>query len=209
MSATKGGDFLNNIITIGRQFGSGGREFGRRLAEELGYEYYDKEIITELANRTELSEEYLRNVIERRPHMLYPITVGHTMSAADSYYLRRQQSIFSAQSELLKELAQKSNCVIVGRCAGHILKDFSPYRVFVYASIESRVKRCMERSSSTEGYSEKEIRKSIIEIDKHRAKYHYYHTGERWGDKNNYDLCINTTDLVIKDVVPYIAKIFI
>ncbi|MBR2381344.1 MAG: cytidylate kinase-like family protein [Clostridia bacterium] len=198
---------MNKIITIGREFGSGGREFGRRLAEELGIEYYDKEIITAIAEKTSMSQEYVQEVLEGKPHTLYPITIGQSMLIADNLYIQQEQSIYLAQSEIIRELAQKSSCVIVGRCADFILRDLKPYRIFIYADMESRIKRCISRNTdSKKQLTEKEIKKQIIRIDKNRAKYYDYYTGNNWGDKNNYDLCINTTDLVIKDIVPIIAK---
>ena len=127
----------------------------------------------------------------------------------DNYYIQQEQSIYLAQSEIIRELAQKSSCVIVGRCADFILKDLKPYRIFVYADIESRVNRCISRNTDTSKIlTEKEMKKQILSIDKHRAKYYDYYTGNKWGDKNNYDLCINTSGLVIKEIVPVIAKMF-
>ena len=200
---------MNKIITIGREFGSGGRELGRRLAEELGFEYYDKEIITAIAKKTSMSQEYVQEVLEGKPHHLYPITIGQSMFIADNFYIQQEQSIYLAQSEIIRELAQKSNCVIVGRCADFILQDLKPFRIFVYADIESRIARCMARNSDAEKHlTEKEMKKQILSIDKNRAKYYDYYTGNKWGDKNNYDLCINTTGFVIKDIATVIAKIF-
>ena len=198
---------MNKVITIGREFGSGGREFGRRLAEELGIEYYDKEIIAAIADKTSMSQEYVQEVLEGKPHPLFPITIGQSILIADNYYIQQEQSIYLAQSEIIRELAQKSSCVIVGRCADFILKDLKPYRIFIYADLDSRIKRCIERNTDTnERLSEKEIKKQILSIDKNRSKYYNYYTGNKWGDKNNYDLCVNTTDLVIKEIVPVIAK---
>lgn len=200
---------MNKIITIGREFGSGGRELGRRLAEELGFEYYDKEIITAIAEKTSMSQEYVQEVLEGKPHTLYPITIGQSMFIADNFYIQQEQSIYLAQSEIIRELAQKSNCVIVGRCADFILQDLKPFRIFVYADIESRIARCIERNSDAEKHlTEKEMKKQILSIDKNRAKYYDYYTGNKWGDKNNYDLCINTTGFVIKDIATVISKIF-
>lgn len=200
---------MNKIITIGREFGSGGRELGRRLAEELGFEYYDKEIITAIAEKTSMSQEYVQEVLEGKPHHLYPITIGQSMFIADNFYIQQEQSIYLAQSEIIRELAQKSNCVIVGRCADFILQDLKPFRIFVYADIESRIARCIERNSDAEKHlTEKEMKKQILSIDKNRAKYYDYYTGNKWGDKNNYDLCINTTGFVIKDIASVISKIF-
>lgn len=200
---------MNKIITIGREFGSGGRELGRRLAEELGFEYYDKEIITAIAKKTSMSQEYVQEVLEGKPHHLYPITIGQSMFIADNFYIQQEQSIYLAQSEIIRELAQKSNCVIVGRCADFILQDLKPFRIFVYADIESRIARCIARNSDAEKHlTEKEMKKQILSIDKNRAKYYDYYTGNKWGDKNNYDLCINTTGFVIKDIATVISKIF-
>lgn len=197
---------MNKIIAIGREFGSGGREFARRLAEELNYEYYDKEIISEIAKKTSLSEEYIQQVIEKKPHHLYPITTGHTISYPINYQFNQIQSIFNAQCEILKQLAEHSNCVIVGRCANYILKDYHPLSIFIYANLESKVNRCKERLNENEHYSDKELIKMIRQIDKNRAKYYEFYTGESWGKKENYDLCINTTNTNIKEIVPIIAK---
>lgn len=199
---------MKKIITIGREFGSGGREFGRRLAEALEIEYYDKEILTAIANHTSLSEEYVQQVVEHRQHCLYPITVGRSISYADYYLFRQTQSVYQAQCEIIKDLAEKSSCVIVGRCADYILRDYSPYRFFIYADMDSRIKRCIIRNSGDETYTEKEMKKHIQQIDRNRAKYYSFYTGRKWGEKKNYDLCLNTTGVEIREVVPAIAKIF-
>lgn len=199
---------MNKVITIGREFGSGGREFGRRLAEELGIEYYDKEIVTEIAKHTSLSEEYVQQVVECKPHPLYPITIGQSMVFMENYANQQIQSVYQAQCDILHELAEKSDCVIVGRCADYILRDCHPCRIFVHADLKSRIRRCMERSPEEEKLTEKEMKQKILNIDKNRAKYYEYYTGGKWGDKENYDLCINTTGLDIKKVVPVIAKMF-
>lgn len=199
---------MRRIITIGREFGSGGRELGRRLAEELGIEYYDKEIITEIARHTELSEAYIAEVVEGKHHSLYPITIGHSISYFNDYTVKQLQTVLIAQNKIISELAEKSDCVIVGRCADYILREKKPYKFFVYADIESRTKRCIERESGGEHYTEKQMKRRIKAIDKNRARYYNFYTGLKWGDKSNYDMCINTTDTVIKDIVPIIAKMF-
>ena len=114
---------MNRVITIGREFGSGGRELGKRLADLLGCAYYDKEIIAEISKKTSLSEEYIQEVVEKRPHNLYPITIGQSLRYANTYHVNQVQTVFQAQCEILKSLAEKSNCVIVGRCSNYILKD--------------------------------------------------------------------------------------
>lgn len=199
---------MSRIITIGREFGSGGRELGRRLAEELGIQYYDKEIMSEIAKNTELSENFVQQVVEGKPHRLFPITIGQSFAVAPDYHMMQMQGIYQAQTEIIGELAEKGDCVIIGRCADYILRDKKPFKIFVHADIESRVRRCMERRGENEDFTEEQYRKQILSIDKDRARYYNDFTGQKWGDKRFYDLCINTTDLVIKDIVPYIAKLF-
>ena len=122
---------MHRIITIGREFGSGGREIGKRLAEKLGYAYYDKEIVSAIADRSQLAEDYVNQVVENRIQTYYPITIASTLTGApeDSVYAINR-SIFAAQAEILEELAQKSDCVIVGRCADHILSEYHPFRIY-------------------------------------------------------------------------------
>ena len=134
--------------------------------------------------------------------------IGHTISISDSFQLKQVQSVYEAHCELLKSLASKSNCIIVGRCADYILKDFKPFKIFIYADLEARVDRCIKRQSEDEKYSRKQLRKMIVKIDKNRARYYDFFANQTWGDKDNYDLCINTTNQVIKDIVPVMAKIF-
>ena len=197
---------MNKIITIGREFGSGGRELGRRLAEELGFQYYDREILTEIARHTSMSEDYIRQVVERTPNHLFPITVGQSFSYINDYSLQQMQTIYQAQSDIIRALADKSDCVIVGRCADYILEDRKPLRVFVYAGMDSRVRRCARRSTAPQPPTEKELRRIIREIDRNRARYYEYYTDRMLCDKLNYDLCVNTTDVVIRDIVPHLAK---
>lgn len=198
---------MNRIITIGREFGSGGRELGRRLAEELQIEYWDKEIIEAISEKTSLSQEYVNQVLSGVPHNLYPITIGQSFYPMHSFYYNDQPNrVLEAKNEIIRSLAEKSSCVIVGRCADYILRDIKPYRIFVYADIESKVKRCMDRQGEKENLTPEQMKKKILSVDKKRAAYYKNYTGNKWGDKANYDLCINTTDAVIKDIVPHIAK---
>lgn len=201
---------MNKIITIGREFGSGGREFGRRLANKLGYDYYDKEIITEISKRTELSEKYIKQVVEKNPHELFPITVGHSFTYIDAYALERQQSVFREQENVLKEMAEKSDCVIVGRCGDYILKDYNPYRIFICADMKTKLLRCKlyETEFEHEHLTDRKIVKLIKSIDKNRARYYEFYTGKKWGDKLNYDICINTTNVDIKQTVEVVSKLF-
>ena len=198
---------MGRIITIGRQFGSGGRELGRRLAEELNIEYYDREILAEIAKHTSLAEEYIQNVVERQPHSLMPITIGRSFAFVEDYAFKQAQAVYQAQSEIIRELAEKSDCVIIGRCADYILRDRNPLRIFVYADEESRVRRCMQHLREEEqGMTEKQMLRRIRALDKERTRYYDFYTGLKWGDKYHYDLCVNTSGTVVKELVPGIAK---
>lgn len=136
-----------------------------------------------------------------------PITVGHSLQPITMYVSSVDQSIYAEQSRIIKEMTKNSSCVIVGRCADEILKEYQPIRIFVYADMESRMKRCQFRRSQEETYSEKELRQRILEIDKKRSKYYEFYTGKKWGDKRNYDYCINTGHLDIKELAEKFAKL--
>lgn len=199
---------MNRIITIGREFGSGGRELGCRLSEALRFAYYDQEIVTEIAKRTALSEQYVRDIMEHGSFVSFPIHIGRSFSPMPNPVLEQNLSIFQEQSQIIQELAEKSDCVIVGRCADYILRKNNPFRIFVYADQESKVKRCRERLSDGESLSEKELKQKISGVDKKRSRYYTFHTGQTWGDKHNFDLCINTSQIPIKEIVPALAKLF-
>ena len=199
---------MNTIITVGREFGSGGRELGKRLAENLGFAYYDEEIVGAIAERSELAEDYVKQVVENRITAYYPITVASTftMGAADATY-GINRSIFAAQTEILKEMAQKSDCVIVGRCADYILSEFNPYRIFVYASMESKIARCRMKSERDAALSDKELEKKIRNVDKSRAQYYRFYTGQSLEDRLNYDLGINASGINIKATAAAVAAL--
>ena len=198
---------MHRVITIGREFGSGGREIGARLAGELSFAYYDKEIISAIADRSQLAEDYVNQVVENQIHSYYPITIAASFSASpeDSVYAVNR-NIFAAQAEILSELAEKSDCVIVGRCADHILASRKPFRVYVYADMAHKIARCRERGDS-EGLSDKELEKRIRSIDKARAQYYRFYTGESHDDRMTYDLGINTSQIAISDAVAAIAAL--
>ena len=186
------------IITISRQFGGGGREFGRRLSDELGIAYYDKEIISAIAQRTELSEEYVHRIVEHKPYVPLPITTGMTFHSADPM-LEHTFAVYNEQRRIIREMAEKSDCVIVGRCADFILKDMRPLRVFVYADIKNRAERCRKKAPEHEHLSDKTLIRHIKKTDRARARYYELYTGHKWGDKLRYDICINTSQLSVKD----------
>ena len=198
---------MSRIITINRQFGSGGRELGKRLAEELGIAYYDNEIITQIAGRSGLAEEYVNGIIERKPIVYYPITIGRTFLSHTSPMDFNTQ-IYSEQHSIIKELADKSDCVIIGRCADYILRDRHPFRVFVYADLPSRMERCRAKAPMDEKFlTDKQLARHINDIDSERADYYKFFTGQKWLDAEHYDLMINTSHVPIKEFIPALAQI--
>lgn len=199
---------MNKIITIGREFGSGGRELGRRMSEILGYAYYDQEIITEISKRTSLSEQYVQTIVEHRSTFSFPIHIGRSFYAASSPVLEQTMNVYQQQARIVSEMAAESDCIIVGRCADYIPRDYKPLRIFVYADMESKIRLCREKGPEDEHLSDKELRQKISGIDKKRAKYYELYTGRTWGDKLNYDLCVNTTQGRIKEMAAVIAKLF-
>lgn len=198
---------MSRIITIGREFGSGGRELGRRLADELNCAYYDQEIVAEIAKRTDLAEEYVRRIIEHKPTVSFPIHVGKSFQVVPNPLMEHEQSIYRQQCAILTEMAEKSDCVIVGRCADYLLRDKSPFRFFVYADMDSKLARCRAKAPEQEKLSDRELIRSIRAVDAHRAEYYCFYTEQKWGDRSNYDLCVNTTRLDLKKAAHGLAAL--
>lgn len=199
---------MNRIITIGREFGSGGREIGKRLADLLQIAYYDKEIVEEIAKRTQLAEDYVHQVTEHRPNLYYPITIGRTLQTHGADYMIKQQTaVFAEKANVLREMAEKSDCIIVGRCADYILRDLSPLRLFAYADMDARMARCRQKAPEAEALTDRQLRRRIREVDRHRARYYLYYTGQTWGARENYDLCINTSTVTPKDAAAMLAHL--
>lgn len=199
---------MNQIITISREFGSDGREFGRRLAEELGIPYYDQEIIQEIAKRVPLSERYIQTITEHRPIFSYPIHIGRSFYSPTATIWDQTLQVFQMQARIITEMAENSDCVIVGRCANYILREKKPFRFFIYADMQSKIKRCREKAPEGELLTDDELVQKIKRTDRNRAKYYESYSGLSWGDKLDFDLCLNTSNVAIKNVVPGIADIF-
>ena len=194
-----------NLITVSREFGSGGREIGKRLADELGFAYYDREIVTAIAQKTQLDEGYVANALEGGMFRGVPIHFGRTFSYSGPM-MTNATNLFVEQHKILRELAAQGNCIIVGRAANAILEEYHPFNLFVHASMESKLKRCMERAPEGEELSEREMIRRIKRVDADRAKYYEMFSDTRWGAKEGYHLCVNTTGANIKALVPAIAQ---
>lgn len=161
---------MNTLITISREFGSGGRELGRRLSELLNIAYYDQEIITEISRRTDLAERYIEQVIEQKPIPAFPLHIGRSLYPLSNPIYEQRQAVMLEQNRIIREMAKRSSCVIVGRCGDHILEDVRPFRIFVYAELEHRIARCMERRTAEEVYSLEEMKQKVISVDKKPAE---------------------------------------
>ena len=194
------------VITIGRQFGSGGRALGKKLAKKLGWAYYDREIITKISENTALDAEYVEKLLDERPSTFYPVSGGTFHMAFDPHF-NLSNAIYAEQAKVIREIAEKGNCVIVGRCADHILREEKPLRVFIYADIDRRVARCMAHLRQDEiGTTEAAMKKKILAEDKARGKYYRFFTGQKWGDIAHYDLCLNTAVATEDDWVDFLIK---
>ena len=190
------------IITISREFGSGGRELGKRLADALGFAYYDREIVSSIAEKCNLDEGYVENVLRKGLTINVPVTFGHTFYFYSDPTSENELKVLNTQQQIIKELALRGDCVMVGRSSGIILEKYNPLRLFVYADMEWKVKRCRERASADEHLTDRELEKKIRQIDAGRARHQKLLTDRKWGDRDGYDLCINTTSLEIKKIIP-------
>ncbi len=172
------------VITIGREYGSGGRLIAQRLSEELGITFYDKQLISEVAKQTGFSENFVRDAEHQRPTNSFLYDLYCAVQAPSV-----PDQVFIAQARVIKEAAARESCVIVGRCADYILRDEAHcLRTFVYAPLEQRVRRAREEY----GVQETDLERFVQKQDKARASYYNYFSTGRWGDSREYDLCVNS-----------------
>ncbi len=186
------------IITIGREFGSGGREVGMQLAKKLGIKCYDKEIIAEVAKETDFNEEFIEQNDEKKPD-LWNLIPSMTINSGE--YQSPELKIFMAQFAVIKKIASRESCVLIGRCSDYILNENKNLlKVFIYADKKTRE----ERVSKYENIDIKTAHNRLLKEDKRRAFYYEYYTDQKWGDMHFYDLCINTTATTIEGAVQII-----
>lgn len=187
------------IITIGREHGSNGHEIAKLLAQELGYECYDKEIVDRAAEKSGFSREILSSYDEKKVAS-YVVATPHYVGMSEGFRLNMQ--ITAAQFDTIRSLAEAGNAIFVGRCADYILRERKDLvRVFILADKDFRIKTMMERRNLTE----EQAKKLIKEVDKDRASYYKYYTDQNWGDAVNYDLCINSGRLGVEGAVKIIS----
>ena len=197
----------NFVITIARQYGSGGRTIGEELAKKLGISYYDKDIIRMASEESGIHEELFGRVDEN-------VSAKQKLFARSGLYkgelippqskdFTSDENLFNYQAMVIKQIASEGSCVIVGRCADYVLKgDPSVIRVFIYADDET----CVKNAAEVKGIVDrKEALKTIAATDKERAAYYKAHTGREWIDARNYDLCLNSGDLGFEKCVDIIT----
>ena len=191
------------IITINRLYGSNGRQLGQILAQELGIHYYDKELIRIASEKKGIPYDELLKVDEKRASQWrYPVEDPMQMQPQYRFF-PMNDVLFQTESEIIESLAEKEDCVIIGRCANHILKD-KCRSVFIHAPFEYRVKTVMNRLDRTE----KSARAMIRKIDKARRSYYEYFTDERWLDMSQYDLCIDSSRFTPPQIVRMLKAMY-
>lgn len=198
------------VVTIGRQYGSGGAETGRKLAEALGLNFYDKNILRMNSDESGIKESYFHLADEKAGNrLLYKIISGLVPEKKEPSFgadLISADNLFRFQSEVIRKLAEEEACIMIGRCADYVLEGMEGLvRVFLYADMDEREKRVLERDI----YDPKEVKKNIKRIDRERRDYYRYYTGRDWGNLCNYDLIINTgkigTDGAVEVIKNYLS----
>lgn len=195
---------MSTFITIGRELGSGGRTIGKLVAEKLGIPYYDRELIDKAAEESGFAAEFIEASEQKvTGGLLYKLGMGMSYGY-DNRVLPLSNQIYLTQRKVIKELAEKGSCVIVGRCADDILKDSEGLlRVFIYSDMEHRIARAVKCYGMNELTAKKEIRKS----DKERARHYGIFTDQHWGDRKNYDLMLNSGKFGIEPCADIICKL--
>ncbi len=190
---------MNTIITIGRQYGSGGREIGERVAKHFQIPYYDKELLSRAAKESGFCQEMIENHDERPTNSFLFNLVMDTYSfgynTSSFMDMPISHKVFLAQFDVIKKMANESPCVIVGRCADYALSDYkNSLHIFIYGDEECKIKRIMRRND----ISEAEAKDRMIKKDKQRQSYYNYYSSKKWGRADSYDLCLNSSKFGIE-----------
>ena len=192
------------LITISREFGSGGRLIGKRLAEKLDIPYYDKELLDRIAEESGFSKEMIVEAEKKAKNsFLYSLASAMGTGEAGPESLSLNERFFLAQFDTIRRIADEGSCVIVGRCADYVLRGMpEATNVFIYAEEADKIKRAVQEY----GVPEDSVKKLMKDTDKARANYYSYHTGRKWGDHVNYNLSIDSGYIEIEDIVDLIIK---
>ena len=198
------------VITIARQYGSGGRTIGEMLAEKLGVHFYDKELMKLASEDSGINERLFNTADEKVKQNVFSkmfktekVYKGDVISPESDEFIS-DDNLFNYQAKVVKELAEKENCVIVGRCADYVLKDYDHVlSVFIHGPKDF----CMQEAAKKINLTGKELEKFIAKTDKERADYYKYYTGREWTDARNYDLCLDSSKLgferCVEEIIAY------
>lgn len=190
------------VITIARRYGSGGKQIGKMLAKELDIPCYDREILKMASEDSGINESLFGKADEtEKRSLLYSIVkkvYKGELIGPDKGKFTSEENLFNYQAKIIKELAEKQSCIIIGRCADYILKDRKDViRIYIYSNEEQSIKNIHE----VQGLDEKEARNRMERHDRSRGEYYKYHTGHEWSDARNYDICINTDNMTFEQCV--------
>ncbi len=196
------------IITIAREYGSGGREIGEAVAKRLGIPIYDKELITEASTRGSLSKNVVSEADESATgSLLYTLAMGSNVLGTTmrfGYKMPLNDKLFILQSEVIREYAEEGSCVVIGRCADYVLRnEDNLLRIFITADIKHREVRVASRHPEIQA---SKVIDAINKTDKRRSSYYNFYTGNKWGGRDNYDLIVNSSTLGIDGAVDIICK---
>ena len=200
---------MNTIITIGRQFGSGGGEIGEMVAEKYGIKYYDKELLSRAAKESGFCEEMIQNHDERPTNsFLYNLvmdTYSFGYNSSSFVDMPISHKVFLAQFDTIKKIAEEGPCVIVGRCADYALSDFdNVLNIFIHADEDFKIKRIKERFADIT--TDEKAREMMNKKDKQRQSYYNYYSSKKWGRADSYDLSINSAILGVEGTVKFITQ---
>ncbi|MDE6060824.1 MAG: cytidylate kinase-like family protein [Clostridia bacterium] len=199
---------MNTIVTISRQFGSGGRLIGKLLAKKLNIPFYDKEIIEHAAENSGLAKEFIKeNEQKRKGFASYPVPVSAWGGVSYVGFDNLEAKIYAAEASAIESFAKGGACVMVGRCADYVLKDdYKCLNIYVYADMESRIKRVIEVYNAAP--DKRKAQKLIRETDRLRARHYRYYTESDWGSAENYHLCIDSALFGIENCVDMLAAAY-
>ncbi len=190
------------IITINRMYGSNGRMIGKALAEDMGIGFYDRELIELASNQKQVPLHQFAEVDEKRPSPWgFPID-SELQIGVDRYPIPMNDVLFGIQREIILSLSEKEDCVIVGRCANHVLSGNNVLRIFIYAPFETRIQTVMARLDR----EEKSARKLVKRMDKERRAYYEFFTDQKWLDMGQYDLCIDSSKFSQEAIIQIIKE---
>ena len=193
---------MKRIITISREFGSGGRTIGKGVAEKLGIPCYDHEVIEQLVERSGFAADYVKSQSEYAPNGSLFV---NALNAGNFHGLSNQDKLWTMQRQIIKELGEKENCVIVGRCADYILRDRADcLKVFIHRDFQSRAERIVQVYGETEVPTEKRLK----EKDKRRAAYYQFYTDQKWADLANYHIVLDSGVIGIEKCIDIIADLY-